>query len=190
MDATNGKTQQMFGGQLMTWLSILSAIKRFFYVCVKWILENKRWALIIILLICCLFQSCQVNQLSGQIKTLKQQHADYVTQQQLAAEKAKVQAAQQEKIWAEQITKAEQNYNVKIKQVQSDAIAAQSSANSLSKQLNEANKRLSTASRETSNEYCATLGNVFERSIEEYTKMARYADEHRANEERLSDAWP
>lgn len=58
---------------------ILSAIKRFFYDCVKWILENKRWTLIIILLICCLFQSCQVNKLAGQIKTLTQQHTDYVS---------------------------------------------------------------------------------------------------------------
>ena len=174
----------------MIWLSILSAIKRFFYVCLKWILENKRWALIIILLMCCLFQSCQVNKLAGEIKTLKQQHADYITQQQLATEKAKVQAAQQEKVWAEQISKAEQNYNAKIKQIQSDADSARSSADSLSKQLARAKQRLSTASRETSGEYCATLGNVFERSIEEYTKMARYADEHRVNEEKLSEAWP
>lgn len=174
----------------MIWLSILSAIKRFFYVCAKWILENKRWALIIILLICCLFQSCQVNKLAGQIKTLKQQHADYITQQEIAAEKSKTQAAQQEQKWAEQITQAEQNYNAKIKQIESDASDAQSSANSLSKQLSIAKQRLSAASRETSDEYCATLGNVFERSIEEYTKMARYADEHRVNEEKLSEAWP
>jgi len=174
----------------MIWLSILSAIKRFFYVCLKWILENKRWALIIILLICCLFQLRQVNQLAGEIKTLKQQHADYVTQQQLATEKAKTQAAQNERRWAERITQTEQNYNVKIKQIQSDATAAQSSANSLSKQLASAKQRLSAASREASDEYCTTLGNVFERSVEEYTKMARYADEHRANEERLSGAWP
>ncbi|UYF76663.1 hypothetical protein LSO58_07255 [Acinetobacter ursingii] len=174
----------------MILLSILSAMKRFFYVCVKWILENKRWTLIIILLICCLFQSCQVNKLAGQIKTLKQQHADYITQQQLATERAKVQAAQQEKVWAEQITKAEQNYNVKIKQINADADSARSSADSLSKQLARAKQRLSAASRETSDEYCGTLGNVFERSIEEYTKMARYADEHRVNEEKLSEAWP
>uniref|UniRef100_UPI003008544B hypothetical protein n=1 Tax=Acinetobacter ursingii TaxID=108980 RepID=UPI003008544B len=155
-------------------------------------LAAKFWRECIIVFLAFLLLICMFvqNHQAAEIKDQKQQHADYVTQQQLAAEKAKVQAAQQEKIWAEQITKAEQNYNVKIKQVQSDAIAAQSSANSLSKQLNEANKRLSTASRETSNEYCATLGNVFERSIEEYTKMARYADEHRVNEEKLSEAWP
>lgn len=155
-------------------------------------LATKYWreciivALAFLLLICLFIQNHQ----AAEIKDQKQQHADYITQQQLATERAKVQAAQQEKVWSEKITKAEQNYNAKIKQIRSDATAAQSSANSLSKQLNEANKRLSAASRETSDEYCATLGNVFERSIEEYTKMARYADEHRANEERLSDAWP
>ncbi len=174
----------------MIWLSILSAIKRFFYVCVKWILENKRWALIIILLICCLFQSCQVNKLAGQIKTLKQQHADYITQQELAIAKAKVQAAQQEKVWAEQIIKAEQNYNVKIKQIQSDASAAQSAANSLSKQLASAKQRLSTASRETIIEYTNTGSDVLESCIAEYRNVAQKADEHSADAERLSNAWP
>ena len=158
----------------------------YLYLAAKFWRECIIVALAFLLLICLFIQNHQ----AAEIKDQKQQHADYITQQQLATEKAKVQAAQQEKVWAEKITKAEQNYNVKIKQIQSDAIAAQSSADSLSKQLNEANKRLSAASRETSDEYCATLGNVFERSIEEYTKMARYADEHRANEERLSDAWP
>lgn len=155
-------------------------------------LAAKFWRECIIVFLAFLLLICMFvqNHQAGQIKTLEQQRADYIIQQKLAAEKSKTQAAQQEQKWAEQITQAEQNYNAKIKQINADAIAAQSSANSLSKQLNEANKRLSAASRETSDEYCATLGNVFERSIEEYTKMARYADEHRANEERLSDAWP
>ncbi|ENV57835.1 hypothetical protein F951_01208 [Acinetobacter soli CIP 110264] len=174
----------------MTWLSILSAIKRFFYVCVKWILENKRWTLIIILLICCLFQSCQVNNQAGQIKNLKQQHADYITQQKLAAEKAKVQAAQQEKVWAEQITQAEQNYNAKVKQIQSDADSARSSADSLSKQLASAKQRMSSASRETIIEYADSSGDVLESCITEYRFMAQKADEHTADAERLIKAWP
>ncbi|WP_151980597.1 hypothetical protein [Acinetobacter guerrae] len=174
----------------MIWLSILSAVKRFFYVCIKWILENKRWALIIILLMCCLIQSCQVNKLARQIKTLKQQHTDYITQQQFATEKSKVQAAQQEKIWAEKITKAEQNYNAKIKQIQSDAIAAQSSANSLSKQLASAKQRLSTATRETVIKYTNTGSDLLESCITEYREVAQKADEHAADAERLSEAWP
>ncbi|WP_391485176.1 hypothetical protein RKQ62_09580 [Acinetobacter baumannii] len=174
----------------MTWLSILSAIKRFFYVCLKWILENKRWTLIIILLICCLFQSCQVNNQSGQIKTLKQQHADYITQQRLTTEKSKVQAAQQERRWSEQITQAENNYNAKIKQIQSDADSARSSADSLSKQLSIAEQRLSTAPRETIIEYANTNSDVLERCISEYRAVAQKADEHAADAERLIKAWP
>ncbi|WP_042065578.1 hypothetical protein [Acinetobacter soli] len=174
----------------MTWLSILSAIKRFFYVSVKWILENKRWTLIIILLICCLFQSCQVNNQAGQIKNLKQQHADYITQQELAAEKAKVQAAQQEKVWAEQITQAEQNYNAKIKKIKSDADSARSSADSLSKQLSIAKQRVSTAPRETIIEYSNTGSDVLESCITEYRGVAQKADEHAASQRRLENMWP
>lgn len=174
----------------MTWLSILSAIKRFFYVCVKWILENKRWALIIILLICCLFQLFEVNQQAGQIKTLKQQHADYITQQQLAAEKAKVQAAQRERRWADQIAQAEQNYNAKLKQIQSDADSARSSADSLSKQLASAKQRVSRAPRETIVEYADTNSDILESCITEYRGVAQKADEHAADAERLTKAWP
>ncbi len=158
----------------------------YLYLATKYWRECIIVALAFLLLICLFIQNHQ----AAEIKDQKQQHADYVTQQEIAAEKSKTQAAQQEQKWAEQITQAEQNYNAKIKQIESDASDAQSSANSLSKQLSIAKQRLSAASRETSDEYCGTLGNVFERSIEEYTKMARYADEHRANEERLSGAWP
>lgn len=174
----------------MTLLSILSAIKRFFYVCIKWILQNKRWTLIIILLVCCLFQSYQINKLAGQVKDLKQQHADYITQQQLATEKAKVQAAQNERRWAEQITQAEQNYNVKIKQIQSDADSAHSSADSLSKQLSIAKQRLSTAARETIIEYADSSSDILEACTAQYRAVAQKADEHAASQRRLEDMWP
>lgn len=158
----------------------------YLYLAAKFWRECIIVVLAFLLLICLFVQNHQ----AAEIKDQKQLHADYVAAQEVSIAKAKADAAIQEKTWAEKITKAEQNYNVKIKKIQSDATAAQSAANSLSKQLSIAKQRLSAASRETSDEYCATLGNVFERSIEEYTKMARYADEHRANEERLSDAWP
>ncbi|WP_151731750.1 hypothetical protein [Acinetobacter ursingii] len=139
-----------------------------------------------LLLICMFIQNHQ----AAEIKDQKQQHADYVTQQEIAAEKSKVQAAQQEKVWAEQITKAEQNYNAKIKQIESDANDAQSSANSLSKQLSIAKQRLSTASRETVIEYSSTSSDILESCITEYRNVAQKADEHAADAERLSDAWP
>ncbi|WP_336148615.1 hypothetical protein [Acinetobacter ursingii] len=139
-----------------------------------------------LLLICMFIQNHQ----AAEIKDQKQQHADYVTQQEIAAEKSKTQAAQQEQKWAEQITQAEQNYNAKIKQINADAIAAQSSANSLSKQLASAKQRLSTASRETVIEYADSSSDILESCITEYRNVAQKADEHAADAERLSNAWP
>ena len=158
----------------------------YLYLALKYWRECIIVALVFLLLICMFIQNHQ----AAEIKDQKQQHADYVTQQQLAAEKAKVQAAQQEKVWAEQITKAEQNYNAKIKQIESDASDAQSSANSLSKQLSIAKQRLSAASRETVIEYADSSSDILESCITEYRNVAQKADEHAADAERLSNAWP
>lgn len=158
----------------------------YLYLATKYWRECIIVALAFLLLICLFIQNHQ----AAEIKDQKQQHADYVTQQEIAAEKSKTQAAQQEQKWAEQITQAEQNYNAKIKQINADAIAAQSSANSLSKQLNIAKQRLSAASKETIIEYTNTSSDILESCITEYRNVAQKADEHAADAERLSEAWP
>lgn len=158
----------------------------YLYLAAKFWRECIIAVLAFLLLICLFIQNHQ----AAEIKDQKQQHADYVTQQEIAAEKSKTQAAQQEQKWAEQITQAEQNYNAKIKQINADAIAAQSSANSLSKQLASAKQRLSTASRETVIEYADSSSDILESCITEYRNVAQKADEHAADAERLSNAWP
>ena len=158
----------------------------YLYLATKYWRECIIVALAFLLLICLFIQNHQ----AAEIKDQKQLHADYVAAQELAIAKAKADATIQEKVWSEKITKAEQNYNAKIKQIQSDAIAAQSSANSLSKQLNEANKRLSAASRETVIEYADSSSDILESCITEYRNVAQKADEHAADAERLSEAWP
>ncbi len=158
----------------------------YLYLVLKYWRECIIVFLAFLLLICMFIQNHQ----AAEIKDQKQQHADYVTQQEIAAEKSKTQAAQQEQKWAEQITQAEQNYNAKIKQINADAIAAQSSANSLSKQLASAKQRLSTASRETVIEYADSSSDILESCITEYRNVAQKADEHAADAERLSNAWP
>ncbi|HFG6923726.1 hypothetical protein [Acinetobacter baumannii] len=156
------------------------------------VLTAKYWREIIIgflafLLLICLFIQ---NHQASEIIDLKQQHADYVAVQQLSIAKAQAEADIKEKQWAEKLVKAEQNYNVKIKQIQSDANNAQSATNSLSKQLASAKQRLSTTPRETTDQYTTTLSDVFEQCIGEYREVAQRADEHRVNEEKLSEAWP
>lgn len=158
----------------------------YLYLAAKFWRECIIAVLAFLLLICLFIQNHQ----AAEIKDQKRLHADYVTQQEIAAEKSKTQAAQQEQKWAEQITQAEQNYNAKIKQINADAIAAQSSANSLSKQLASAKQRLSTASRETVIEYADSSSDILESCITEYRNVAQKADEHAADAERLSNAWP
>ncbi|RKG35196.1 hypothetical protein D7V21_05300 [Acinetobacter guerrae] len=158
----------------------------YLYLVLKYWRECIIVVLAFLLLICLFIQNHQ----AAEIKDQKQQHADYITQQKLAVEKAKIQAAQHERRWAEQITQAEQNYNAKIKQIESDASDAQSSANSLSKQLSIAKQRLSAASRETVIEYADSSSDILESCITEYRNVAQKADEHAADAERLSNAWP
>lgn len=134
------------------------------------------------------------NSLAGKLanaeKVKTKAVADAIKPYQDAIDQAQEEKAAIMQTWSAKIIEVEQNAIKKIQDANAAARSADLAASGLSKQLSEANKRLSTASRETSDEYCATLGNVFERSIEEYTKMARYADEHRVNEEKLSEAWP
>jgi hypothetical protein len=151
-------------------------------------LAVKAWREILIGLLAFLLLICLalLNHKAGQIEKYKQ--AEIVLQAQNA--KAQAASALKEKQWSEQQLKAEQNYNAKIKQIKSDADIAQSSANSLSKQLKIAGSRLSSASKETIVEYTIANSDILENCITEYRTVAEKADGHAADAERLRDAWP
>jgi hypothetical protein len=144
-------------------------------------------ALLAILLLACLVG---LNAKSNQIDKLKAEHKAYVQQYELVIAKAKADAAIKEKQWANKLTKAEQDYNVKIQQVQHDADVARTVADSLSKQLATAKQRLPTATRETIIEYSNTGTDILASCIEEYRTMAEAADRHAADARRLDEAWP
>ncbi|WP_336950861.1 hypothetical protein [Acinetobacter sp. AS167] len=148
----------------------------------------SKWREILIGLLAFLLFICLalLNHKTGQIEKYK------LTEIVLQAEnaKAKANSALKEKQWAEQKLKAEQNYNAKIKQIDSDADLAQSNADSLSKQLKVANSRLSSASKETIIEYTNTNSDILENCITEYRTVAEKADGHAADAERLREAWP
>ena len=148
----------------------------------------KSWREILIGLLAFLLLICLalLNHKTGQIDKYK--HAEIVLQAENA--KAKANSALKEKQWSEQQLKAEQNYNAKIKQIESDADIAQSSADSLSKQLKIAGSRLSSASKETIVEYTIANSDILENCITEYRTVAEKADGHAADAERLREAWP
>ena len=111
------------------------------------------------------------------IDHLKQQHTLYVKEQSEIQLTAQV-AAQQ------QLIQAEQTYNAKLKQISRDADLAHTRADSLSKQLTQANSRVKTARREAVEEYSRVQSNVLSSCITEYRNMAKVADEYRADARR------
>ena len=135
-------------------------------------------------------QSWRVNHFKSEYTLLNAKYKTEVAEAKALAEQAKASAALKEKQWSEQQLKAEQNYNAKIKQIESDADLAQSSADSLSKQLKIANSRLSSASKETIIEYTIANSDILEKCITEYQTVAEKADGHAADAEKLIEAWP
>ena len=135
-------------------------------------------------------QSWRVNHFKSEYTLLNAKYKTEVAEAKALAEQAKASASLKEKQWSEQQLKAEQNYNAKIKQIKSDADLAQSSADSLSKQLKIAGSRLSSASKETIVEYTIANSDILENCITEYRTVAEKADGHAADAERLREAWP
>ncbi|MFP6818191.1 hypothetical protein [Acinetobacter sp.] len=135
-------------------------------------------------------QSWRVNHFKSEYTLLNAKYKTEVAEAKALAEQAKASAVLKEKRWSEQQLKAEQNYNAKIKQIESDADIAQSSADSLSKQLKIAGSRLSSATKETIVEYTIANSDILENCITEYRTVAEKADGHAADAERLSEAWP
>lgn len=135
-------------------------------------------------------QSWRINQFKSEYTLLNAKYKTEVAEAKALAEQAKASASLKEKQWSEQQLKAEQNYNVKIKQIKSDADLANASADSLSKQLKIASSRLSSTSTKTIIEYVNTNSDILENCITEYRAVAEKADGHAADAERLSEAWP
>ncbi|MBF7686482.1 hypothetical protein I2F17_11700 [Acinetobacter sp. B10A] len=149
------------------------------------ILKFWRECLIVLLAFLLVFALIVVNHKEIKLQEQKLEHANYVQKHTEANVQAQANTRKIEQEYANKALTAERNYSEKIKQISSDARIAESHANSLSKQLATANQRLSTATREASDEYTKTLSNVFDQCVTEYRKMAEAADGHEADAEKL-----
>lgn len=156
--------------------------------------NNKRWTLIIVLLIYAVFQTWQSNSLAGDLNKAEAncdvRVAEAIAPYETAITKAKEQKAITEKAWSDKYIEVEQNAIKKIQDANAAARSADLAASRLSKQLSEANKRLSTAPRETIIEYTITNSELLEACTAEYRSMAEKADGHAIDVERLSETWP
>lgn len=105
-------------------------------------------------------------------------------------EKVKTDALTKEKQWSEKLLKAEIQHREDIKHIIADSNSAKSAIDRLSKQVDTASSRMSTATRETIIEYSNASGVVLEKCVNEYRTVAQRADEHAADAKRLNESWP
>ena len=156
--------------------------------------SNKRWTLIIVLLLCLFFQTWQVNSLGGDLRnaeTACDAHvAKAIKPYQDSIVKAQEQKAITEKAWSDKYIEVEQNAIKKIQYANAAARSADLAASGLSKQLSEANKRLSSAPKQTIINYTIANSELLESCTAEYRSLAEKADGHAIDVERLSEAWP
>ena len=156
--------------------------------------NNKRWTLIIVLLLCLFFQSWHVNGLAGDLRKAETacdvRVAKAIKPYEDAIDQAQTEKATIMQTWSEKYIKVEQNAIKKIQDANAAARSADVAASGLSKQLSEANKRLSTASHQTIVEYTITSNELLEACTAEYRSMAEKADGHAIDVERLNEVWP
>ena len=154
----------------------------------------KYWVAIAVFFFLWVGQIAYTNHLSGKLKDAEAARdsrvAKAIKPYQDSIVKAQEQKAITEKAWSDKYIEVEQNAIKKIQDANAAARSADLAASGLSKQLSEANKRLSTASRQTIVEYTITGNELLEACTAEYRSMAEKADGHAIDVERLSEVWP
>lgn len=156
--------------------------------------KYKYWIAIAVFFFLWVGQIAYTNHLSGKLKEAETvcdaRIAKVIEPYQTAIAKAEQQKTITEKAWSDKYIEVERNAIKKIQDANASARSSDLAASGLSKQLSEANKRLSTASHQTIIEYTVTNSELLEACTAEYRSMAEKADGHAIDVERLSEVWP
>ncbi len=110
-----------------------------------------------------------------------------------ALKKITNQLRETEQAYAVQLSKAQNEFTEKTRQINADADRARATANSLRNDLTAARARLSGTSPAACaavTHYASTLTNVFEQCTERYRAVAESADRHAADAKMIWSAWP
>ena len=154
----------------------------------------KYWIAIAVLSFVCLEQLAYTNHLSGKLQDAEAacdvRMAKAIKPYEDAIDQAQEEKATIMQTWSNKYIEVEQNAIKKIQDANISARSADLAASGLSKQLSEANKRLSAASHQTIVEYTITSNELLEACTAEYRSMAEKADGHAIDVERLSEVWP
>lgn len=154
----------------------------------------KYWIAIAVLSFICFGQLAYTYHLSGKLQeagvACDARVAKAIKPYEDAIDQAQTEKATIMQTWSNKYIEVEQNAIKKIQDANVAARSADLAASGLSKQLSEANKRLSAAPKETIVEYTIINSELLEACTAEYRSMAEKADGHAIDAKRLSDAWP
>ena len=159
---------------------------------------NKFYQIIIVILLAIILigsifggvQTWRASAWKTDYQLLDAKYKTEVAEAKAETEKAKAEAREQEKNWAEQLLEAEKYYSESLKDIITDSSSTKSIIERMSKQINTATSRMSTATKETIIEYANTNSDILKECIGKYQYVAEQADKHAIDAKRLSDAWP
>ena len=155
-------------------------------------LAIKYWKFIVmaVLAIALAFSILNSAGKSHHIDLLESQKKLVETQCDLVASKHANEVYEIEKAWSQELLESERNANKNLQAVLAAASDSTLAVDRLSKQISDANKRLSTGSDQAVIEYGKTCNSILETMAEHGAKIAAAADGHAIDAEKLDQAWP
>ena len=155
-------------------------------------LAIKNWKFIVMaaLAIALAFSVISCTSKSHQIDLLESQKTLAETQRDLARSESAAASLETEKVWAHQLLESEQNANKNLQVALAAASDSALAVDRLSKQISDTDKPLPTGSKQAIIEYAKTCNSVLETMADRGGAIAKSADEHAIDAERLDQAWP
>jgi hypothetical protein len=153
-------------------------------------LKNWKFIVMAALAIALAFSVTSCTSKSHQIDLLESQKTLAETQRDLARYESAAASLETEKVWAHQLLESEQNANKNLQVALAAASDSALAVDRLSKQISDTDKRLSTGSNQALIEYAKTCNSVLETMADRGGAIAKSADEHAIDAERLDQAWP
>ena len=154
------------------------------------VLKNWKFIVMAALVIALAFSVISCTSKSHQIDLLESQKTLAETQRDLARSESTAASLETEKVWAHQLLESEQNANKNLQVALAAASDSALAVDRLSKQISDTDKRLSTGSNQALIEYAKTCNSVLETMAVRGGAIAKSADEHAIDAERLDQAWP
>ncbi|MFK7212866.1 hypothetical protein [Acinetobacter baumannii] len=153
-------------------------------------IKNWKFIVMVALAISLAFSIISCTGKSHQIDLLKSQKTLAETQRDLLASQRANEVHEVEQAWSQELLESERNANKNLQVALAAASDSALAVDRLSKQISDTDKRLSSGSNQALIEYAKTCNSVLETMADRGGAIAKSADAHAIDAERLDQAWP